>query len=143
MVAFGGNAYFDKHVSVDRVRTATMLAFLGANLTDYIVMLHESAVSVSDAQLYTLDGHMVEYRNGAMHIDGDFPEEEAMDSMMSVTMYIIAIGIPAMICGLICLGYCSLQLKGYNLWRPKNVDPEHETWNAQSWYHDDGDFVHD
>jgi hypothetical protein len=139
MVAFGGNSYFEKHVSVDRVRAATMLAFLGTNLTDYTVMLYESAVSVSDAQLYTLDGHMVEYSDGVMHIQSDFPEEEAMNSMMSVTMYIVAIGIPAMICGLICLGYCLFQLKSYNLWRPKNVDPEHETWKAQSWYHDDDD----
>lgn len=142
MVAFGGSSYFDSRVSQDVIREVTMLAFLGKNLTDYMVLLHESTASITDVQLYTLDGHIVDYSDGSMQIEGDFPEEGAMDSKMSIILYIVAVGIPAMICVLICIGYCALHIKEYNLCQPRNVDPKHETWHAASNRHrNDDEFV--
>jgi hypothetical protein len=117
------------------------LAFLGDNLTQYFNVLQQDGIPFESAKLYTLDGNPILYENGMVVIATDSPRasEQSMNSMMSITFYILAVGVPCLICCLICLGYCCIKMEYISFFRPKGVDPQGKAWYADD--HRDG-FIH-
>ena len=141
MVAFGGTAYFEstkKRLDVTDVvvQDLTWLAFL-----EYIAELHDAGVEVEDATLYDLDGTMIVYQNGTMEFMGEDDDDgngqdnvdtDGMDDMMSMTMIAVAVGVPAVVCVMVCFAYLWFyvhsRLDCHCCCFPKGRDPNDDIW---------------
>jgi hypothetical protein len=133
MVAFGGTAYYAKLDKEDTgVSEMVMLAFLGNNATRYVDSLRDAGMNVTQTQLYTLDGHAVDYKDGKMKVEVDSPNtmDGGMTDMQSWSMIGAAIGVPLIVLFMICLGFGYLQCRGYSLCGRKDVDPEGDVWKT-------------
>jgi len=136
MVAISGTAHYARDGRDGaHIADTAMLAFLGTNASRYLLSLQRASISVDQAQLFTLDGRMVDFRNGNMMIPSDAVtqvDSVRMTDAMSLTVIAVAIGVPLVLFLMICFGYAHLYCQGYTFCGRRNVDPEGDVWRAES-----------